>query len=87
MADIDSKKVSPTRTICEVHREIYDELKGIPYTENAVKLLEEAYGMAKRMSAKLVSYKPKSEQEYYRKAQHLPLNHNYLKSMENRNDI
>jgi len=57
-----------------VHREIYRELYGLPYTEHALELLEEANDMAKRMSAKLVSYKPKDRREYYRKGLHLPSN-------------
>jgi hypothetical protein len=47
------KGASEKRTICEVHREIYEICK-----DEAVKeLLLEAYSMAKRMDKKLREYK------------------------------
>ena len=56
-----SRKVSPRRTICEVHREIYDILeehfkdsKQFPELESR---LQECYLMAKKMSLKLQQYK------------------------------
>ena len=53
--------VNAKRTICEVHRELYD----IAYTElpessqraRIMALLEEAYLMGKKMNAKLRQYK------------------------------
>ena len=52
-----TKGASRKRTICEVQREIYDELEKIEGTEKAIILLTEAFDMAKRISAKLVEYK------------------------------
>lgn len=48
------------RTICEVHRELYDELdekfKDHPSYEDMANKLQEAYTMAKKMDAKLRQY-------------------------------
>jgi hypothetical protein len=44
------------RTICEVLREINDELQGTARHPLVLPLLIEAEGMAKRMSRKLVEY-------------------------------
>lgn len=54
------------RTICEVHREIYD----IIYDGNDEKLkdlINEAYGMAKKMDAKLRQYKYNYDDEWWEK--------------------
>lgn len=52
--------VGHKRSICEVHRELYDlahaNLKGAALQEFTDKL-EEAYAMAKKMQAKLRQYK------------------------------
>ena len=49
------------RTICEVHRELYDiavmHLQGSPHLKSITDKLEEAYWMGKRMNAKLRQYK------------------------------
>lgn len=49
------------RTICEVHREMYDDLyenfKDHPSFESISDKLQEAYTMAKKMDAKLRQYK------------------------------
>ena len=49
------------RTICEVHRELYDiivlHFKTSPHFEEITNRLEEAYWMGKRMNAKLRQYK------------------------------
>jgi len=48
------------RTICEIHREMYDILFEDLTTERREEVLsrlEEAYGMAKKMDAKLRQYK------------------------------
>lgn len=54
-------KVNEFRTICEVHREIYDileaHLSDHPEFKTIVKKLEEANLMAKRMDLKLRQYK------------------------------
>ena len=53
--------VSDKRTICEVHRELYDiaveHLKDSPHREVIMHKLEEAYLMGKKMNAKLRQYK------------------------------
>jgi len=51
---------SSKRTICEVHREIYDILATIKEPQKrdkAVVLVEEAFGTAKKMNDKLFQYK------------------------------
>jgi hypothetical protein len=48
------------RTICEIHREMYDILfedLTSDRREDVLERLEEAYGMAKKMDAKLRQYK------------------------------
>ena len=53
--------VSDKRTICEVHRELYDiaveHLKDSPHRDVIMHKLEEAYLMGKKMNAKLRQYK------------------------------
>lgn len=46
-------KVNLQRTICEVHREIYDFLEKNCPDEQVIGLLEEAFIMAKKIDAKL----------------------------------
>ena len=57
MAGLKDTIVNPRRTICEVHREIYDELENIEGAEHAIELLEEAFDMGKRLVKKLIQYK------------------------------
>jgi hypothetical protein len=60
MASVKDKKVANFRTICEVHREIYDLIvanKNIKNKDEIVKLIDEAYIMAKKMNGKLYQYK------------------------------
>jgi hypothetical protein len=76
VADLKSHKASPTRTICEVLREIYDELEEMHGVERAIELLEEAYDMGKRMNKKLLEYKNKGFD--------LPANPNFEKSVMRR---
>ena len=62
MPSIKDKRVSATRSICEVHRELHDILmseKSIPndVADQMITLLEEAYIMAKKMNNKLRQYK------------------------------
>jgi hypothetical protein len=59
---VKDKRVSSFRTICEVHREIYDlvskkGLLDVKISEQIIDLLEEAYAMAKKMNSKLSQYK------------------------------
>jgi len=58
---ISSDRVMEMRTICEVHREIYDILevhfKDSKHYNDVICKLEEAYIMAKKMNKKLRQYK------------------------------
>lgn len=61
MASVKDKKTYQLRTICEVHREIYDILLD-KYENNNIRKeieerLEESYQMAKKMDLKLKQYK------------------------------
>lgn len=61
MASVKDKKTYQLRTICEVHREIYDILLD-KYESNNIRKeieerLEESYQMAKKMDLKLKQYK------------------------------
>ena len=53
----DSKDANLLRTICEVHREIYDYVLDDEPKEEIIKLLREAFDLAKKMNNKLVQYK------------------------------
>lgn len=58
----------PKRTICEVHREIYDRLDELGLTSDAiVPLLEEAYALGKKMDAKLRQHDLKKGPDWYAK--------------------
>ena len=58
MGDIQSKKKpKQLRTICEVHREIYRELRKRNNNDPLLQKLEEAFDMAKKMNNKLRQYK------------------------------
>lgn len=60
MAGFKSDKSQKFRTICEVHREIYDLVYELPPSQNKTSIeekLEEAFLMAKKMNAKLRQYK------------------------------
>jgi len=67
-----NKRVANFRTICEVHREIYDILNDDETLEFKVKdeiieLLEEAYLMAKKMNGKLHQYKKNYDDGWWEK--------------------
>lgn len=56
------------RTICEVHREMYDILYEdltSDRREDVLSRLEEAYGMAKKMDAKLRQYKNDYDNDWW----------------------
>jgi hypothetical protein len=81
MAGLKENFVCQKRTICEVHREMYDiifELSKRLDTNALLELLEEAFNMAKKMSNKLYEYK-------YNLEQHSEENSNYDASMQVRN--
>ena len=58
-------RIPQRRTICEVHREMYDHLEASGADEKIIGLLEEAYAMAKRMHLKLVQYKEGYDRDWY----------------------
>jgi len=64
--DIEKKNHSGTklRTICEVHREIYDIIYDQD-NEELKDLLNEAYGLAKKMDAKLRQYKNNYDNDWW----------------------
>lgn len=80
MAELKSSTVNPRRTICEVHREIYDELENIEGTEKAIELLEEAFGMGKRIVKKLLEY------NIHNHKHDVPVNVNFEQSLRRRED-
>jgi len=58
MPKVNSGEVNKKRTICEVHREIYDILsEDEDKNKQAIDLLQEAFTMAKKMNQKLRQYK------------------------------
>lgn len=60
MARFKSDKVQKFRTICEVHREIYDivyDIEDDKIKNDIIDKLEEAFLMAKKMNEKLRQYK------------------------------
>lgn len=56
---IKNNRQFPWRTICEIHREIFRELKKLGFNGNSkvIKLLLEAYPIGKKMNNKLRQYK------------------------------
>jgi hypothetical protein len=56
MSELETSFVNRKRTICEVHREIYDILVKLDGAYAAIGLLHEAFEMAKKMNAKLLEY-------------------------------
>jgi hypothetical protein len=71
MSSVSDNIVSEFRTICEVHREIYDILLTIDVDEKVantlIEKLEEAYKMAKKMNNKLRQYKHNYDDEWWEK--------------------
>ena len=60
--------VNSKRTICEVHREIFDEVYQLPDCGRKTLIIErliEASAYAKKMSAKLFEYKADWEDGFY----------------------
>jgi hypothetical protein len=65
-------RVSTNRTICEVHREMYEVFlndKSLPdsFANKMIDLIEEAYIMAKKMNAKLSQYKHNWDDSFWEK--------------------
>lgn len=65
--DAELRRASSFRTICEVHRELYDLTQSFPegIREQAQKLLLEAFAMGKKMDAKLREYKQDWDAGFY----------------------
>ena len=57
------------RTICEVHRDMYDMLYELTddRSEELKELIEEAYILAKKMDAKLRQYKNNYDDDWWKK--------------------
>lgn len=68
MAGFKSDKPQKFRTICEVHREIYDLVYDLPDNKTKIAInekLEEAFLMAKKMNAKLRQYKHNYDDDWW----------------------
>jgi len=65
----ETKRRGKFRNICEVHRELYRELKRLEITEDseAIKLLREAFPIGKKMWNKLRQYKYGFDDGWYEK--------------------
>ena len=61
------RRASSFRTICEVHREIYDACGHLPEPERSAirNLVIEAFTMGKKMDAKLRKYKADWDTGFY----------------------
>ena len=62
--------VSEIRTICEVHREMYDVVESLPDDKNKILLkekIEDAFVMAKKMNHKLRQYKFNYDDDWWEK--------------------
>jgi len=82
MVSVKDKRVSSIRTICEVHREIYDilnkHIKDKQVLKRLIVLLEEAYGMGKKMNNRLRMYKYNYDESWWEE------NKNYGESLKRR---
>jgi hypothetical protein len=71
MAGFKSSKSQKKRTICEVHREIYDiVIETMPEGKSRLEVenkLEEAFEMAKKMNAKLRQYAYDYDDDWWEK--------------------
>jgi hypothetical protein len=83
MAGLKSKNSNRRRTICEVHREIYDCLLDNESKEKIIELLEEAFELGKKMVIKLRQYKGGFSKEWYEENKN---REESLKKRENRED-
>lgn len=81
MSKLKSNSSKSLRTICEVHREIYDELIEMEGTEKAIELLKEAYECGKKIAGKLRKY---CGLPGYLEEMDYPLNHNQFESIKKR---
>ena len=67
MNSVKNVTVSGMRTICEVHREMYDiVIEDDVVNEHLIELLEEAFQMAKKMNQKLRQYKNNYDDNWWK---------------------
>lgn len=64
---IEMRRSSSRRTICEVHREIYDGLEGAPENLRGIlrELVLEAFIMSKKIDKRLREYKDDWDEGFY----------------------
>lgn len=63
--DVKTVEINDKRTICEVHRLIYDELLEDQIDKaKTIKLLEEAHLMGKNIVGKLIAYNPDEKKKW-----------------------
>jgi len=67
--DVKRPARSDFRTICEVHRQLYVAVIMRKPTKEIVKLIEEAYGLGKKMDKKLREYKKDYDEGFWQKNQ------------------
>jgi hypothetical protein len=73
MGTLTGPKASSKRTLCEIHREIYDELEGNEDTDQAIWLLHEAFELGNKIVGVLtgcgveIIYKPNKNWEASKK--------------------
>jgi len=79
------------RTICEVHREIYDilfdDLKESEHYDAVLDMLEEAYQMAKKMDAKLRQYKNNYDDDWWEKERDIVIKEKLRVRSERENNL
>jgi len=84
--NLDSPVAAKIRTICEVHRDIYDEIESIEDEEKKkilINLLQEAYGMGKKLALKLFEYKGGNRKAFIKEMEY-EHNLDYLLKRKNR---
>lgn len=67
MPRLKTEKPYGFRTICEVHREIYRDLKARNPNDPLLVKVEEAFNMAKKMNNKLRQYKHRYDDGWWEK--------------------
>lgn len=91
MAGFKTDKTQKFRTICEVHRElydlIYDNMPDGQVKQNIENKLEEAFLMAKKMNAKLRQYKHNYDDGWWeRESEEMRQEKYTLRNERNKND-
>ena len=75
--------VNGMRTICEVHREIYDILIDEYPNEQVLELLNESFVMAKKMNLKLRQYKNNYDDGWWEKSRKKIINEKLKRRQNN----